>query len=130
MARFYDTREVEALSVRILRAGPRIMQYLPRAMGVTSNKVKKAAAGSVKSTHGHIPGLPAAINYDVTVGPSWVKGEIGYDRGKYQGVLGHIIEYGLGGNAPQRNLAKGLEANIDDFMTGLQRAAIDAIHGR
>lgn len=126
-----DTSELDRWTVDVRRAGARVVHNIPKALGVNGNHVKQDARASVRSTFGHIPALPFAINYDVT--PTWYGWvlEVGYDRDKPQGNLGHIIEFGRASydapNAPQRNLAKGLAANYDDLMTGLRKAVLGGL---
>lgn len=50
--------------------------------------------------HPHIPALPSAISYDTDYSGGGVRAEIGVDKGKRQGPLGNIIEFGTPKNAP------------------------------
>lgn len=52
------------------------------------------------SGHPHFPALPAAISYDLDEGRDWVGAEVGPDKGKPQGALGNLIEFGSVNNAP------------------------------
>lgn len=124
-----DTTDSELYVVHLTKVAASMVPLIGKAMEVNARKVKDHARLQVRSQFGHIPHLPLSIDYEIELnGLEWVY-EVGYNHKAPggQGVLGHIIEYGgstgyKSPNAPQRNLAKGLAANIDDLMLGLNKA--------
>lgn len=126
----------EGLEELIIDLGPkmnlRVLDNVVVATGVTMNKMKTEARASVRSLYRHIPHLPWSINYDVEVLRNGVQGELGYDRDKAQGNMGHLIEFGgstgyNAPNSPQRNLAKALAIHTDDYVTGIRKAFLDGL---
>lgn len=128
----FSSPDALSWAVDIARAGPRILVTAPKAMAVTSHKIMEMARRSVRSQFGHIPNIPNSINYDLEVRGMTIVAEVGYDRNVVQGNLGHIIEYGSAAynapNAPQRNVGKAADANLEDFVDGMRKAATDAFH--
>lgn len=68
---------------------------------------------------GHAPALPAAVTYDVSFGFGTVSAEVGPDKGKRQGALGNIIEFGTSKNAPIPGGLPALEAEQPKFERAL-----------
>lgn len=83
------------------------------------------------SGHPHIPVLPYAISYDVTVGPREIRAEIGPDKGKAQGPLGNIIEFGTANNTPIPGGLPALDAEAPRYERALSdlAARLAAGHG-
>jgi hypothetical protein len=71
----------------------------------------------------HAPALPAAVTYDVKVGARTVEAEIGPDKGRRQGALGNIIEFGTSNNAPIPGGAPALRNEEPKFLTAVEKIA-------
>ena len=97
-----------------------------KAVKVTSQKVRDDARGRIRG-HKYLPAYPYSITYDVKVTAEGVEGEIGPDKGRAQGPLGNIIEYGTSKNAPIPHLGPALDANADDLVTGIEIAVHQAM---
>jgi hypothetical protein len=97
-----------------------------KAVKVTSQKVRDDARNRIKG-HKYLPAYPYSITYDVKVTDEGVEGEIGPDKGRAQGPLGNIIEYGTSKNAPLPHLGPALDANADDLVTGIEIAIHQAM---
>jgi hypothetical protein len=97
-----------------------------KAVKVTSQKVRDDARNRIKG-HKYLPAYPYSITYDVKVTAEGVEGEIGPDKGRAQGPLGNIIEYGTSKNAPLPHLGPALDANADDLVTGIEIAVHQAM---
>lgn len=127
----FDTTEVDMLAATLMKVSTGTMAFAAKAVEVTARHIKDDARKNVRSHFGHIPHVANAITYDVMVGVGSIKAEIGYDRNLVQGNLAHIIEYGSAAynapNAPQRNLGRALDTNIEDFQTGLQKAVLHGL---
>lgn len=71
------------------------------------------------SGHAHIPALPRAITYDLTVRARDSEAEIGPDKAKRQGPLGNIIEFGTENNAPIPGGLPALAAEEPKFVNAI-----------
>ncbi|MEU9400543.1 hypothetical protein [Streptomyces sp. NPDC048242] len=96
------------------------------AVAVTAGKVKRSAARRITG-HRHLPAYPASISYTVSRGPAGPEAEIGPDKGRRQGPLGNLIEYGSIHNAPIPHLGPALEENADDLIRGIEIAVLQAL---
>jgi hypothetical protein len=97
-----------------------------KAVKVTSQKVRDDARNRIKG-HKYLPAYPYSITYDVKVTAEGVEGEIGPDKGRAQGPLGNIVEYGTSKNAPLPHLGPALDANAEDLVAGIEIAVRQAM---
>jgi hypothetical protein len=97
-----------------------------KAVKVTSQKVRDDARNRIKG-HKYLPAYPYSITYDVKVTAEGVEGEIGPDKGRPQGPLGNIVEYGTSKNAPLPHLGPALDANAEDLVAGIEIAVHQAM---
>jgi hypothetical protein len=67
----------------------------------------------------HAPALPAAVTYDIVYGFGRIEAQIGPDKGKRQGALGNIIEFGTENNAPIPGGLPALDAEEPRFERAL-----------
>jgi hypothetical protein len=117
-----DFSDIDQLAADIAevpkKAGPKIRQ----AVEVTSRHIKDAWRDKLTGSE-HLPGLPYAVDYDITTfqgfGASVIKSEIGFDKDRPQGALGNISEYGSINNPPRGYGLAALQENIADFEKGL-----------
>jgi hypothetical protein len=97
-----------------------------KAVKVTSQKVRDDARNRIKG-HKYLPAYPYSITYSTKITLEGVEGEIGPDKGRAQGPLGNIIEYGTSKNAPLPHLGPALDANAEDLVTGIDIAIRQAM---
>lgn len=97
-----------------------------KAVEVTARKVRDDARSRI-SGHRYLPRYPAAITYDLKVTPDGAEAEIGPDKGRPQGALGNIIEYGTSKNAPLPHLGPALDAAAPDAEAGINIAVQEAL---
>lgn len=97
-----------------------------KAVQVTSFKVKNAWRDKLRGS-ASLPALPFAVSYDVKADAGSVEGEIGFDKGKPQGPLGNISEFGSINNAPRGFGLASLEENQVDFIKGIEQAIDDTL---
>lgn len=97
-----------------------------KAVQVTCKKVRDDARNRIKG-HKYLPAYPYSITYDVKATGEGVEGEIGPDKGRAQGPLGNIVEYGTSKNAPLPHLGPALDANAEDLVRGVEIAISQAI---
>lgn len=96
------------------------------AVAVTARKVQTAARARIRG-HKYLPAYPASITYDITRAAGGAQGEIGPDKGRAQGALGNIIEFGTVNNAPIEHLGPALEENAEDLEHGVGIAVLQAL---
>lgn len=128
-----DASEVDQLAAAFGAVPNHLGWFLPKAVEVSARNVKD---GWRDETKGIAQGraFPFSITYDVAVfqgfGASVVQAEIGPDKGRAQGPLGNLIEYGgetKGGLASNRGVgAAEVQEVADDFERGLAKALEDA----
>jgi hypothetical protein len=101
-------------------------QNVKIALGVTSNRIKKAWQGKVQGSPG-LGGLAAAVTYEGKSTANAFESEIGYDKGRFQGPLGNISEFGSPSHPARGYGLASLQENEPDFVRGLERAVDDAL---
>lgn len=107
-------------------AGPKATVGVVKAAHVFGGKVKKSWRG-FDSGLAHAPRYPFAIDYDLTYGPGLVEVVVGPDKGKPQGALGNLIEYGSSHNPPHGSGARALALHADDLERGVAVALEQAL---
>ncbi|NUP36020.1 MAG: hypothetical protein HOY76_03095 [Streptomyces sp.] len=85
-------------------------------------------ANAVASSGRHARMYPASISYDMRPHPTGASAEIGPDKGRPQGALGNLLEFGSVNNPPHMDGARALAAEAAAFT--LHVAAIGAQMGR
>ncbi|MFJ2717409.1 hypothetical protein [Streptomyces sp. NPDC087437] len=109
----------------LLRSVAMLERNSGTAVAVTAGKVKRSAQQRI-SGHPYLPAYPYSITSTVTRGPMGAEAEIGPDKGRRQGPLGNIIEYGTVNNAPIPHLGPALDENADDLIHGIEIAVLQA----
>lgn len=72
----------------------------------------------------HIPHLPRAIRYDITVANHVVTSEIGPQPGRYQARLGSFIEYGTRTSGPIPGALPAFAAEEERFVHNITNIEI------
>ena len=142
-----DNSELDKLAVDLGKAGPAAGPFLAQAVEVTARNVKDTAQQNATGM-AHAPAFPHSITYDVGAGygqsigqaagallggaiggagSTTFRAEIGPDKGRAQGALGNLIEYGSVNNPPQGIMHGALQANEADFEKGIEKAIDDAL---
>ncbi|MFF9123162.1 hypothetical protein ACF09J_07670 [Streptomyces sp. NPDC014889] len=109
----------------LLRSVAQLERNAGTAVAVTAGKVKRSAQQRV-SGHPYLPAYPYSISFSITRGAMGVEAEIGPDKGRRQGPLGNLIEYGSVNNAPIPHLGPALDENADDLLRGVEIAVLQA----
>jgi hypothetical protein len=120
----FDLSDLTRLAVQLGDVPVQARPKLRQAANVTSLKVKRSWQASLTGARG-LPGLRNAVSYDVRSGGSSIAeivAEIGIDKGKSQGPLGNVSEYGTPKVAPRAYGAKALAENQEDFQRGVEIA--------
>lgn len=72
----------------------------------------------------HAPAVGASINFDVFYTLTAVNGEVGADKGKRQGALANLIEFGSVNNGPIPGGLPALQAEQPRFEKALEDLAL------
>jgi hypothetical protein len=81
----------------------------------------EAENARIAASHAVIARLyPASISYDVTEGPGVVEAEIGPDKGRPQGPLGNLLEFGSAHNPPHNDGGRALDDEEPRFLAQVE----------
>lgn len=124
-----DFSELNKLAADFGEVSKEIGPFARKATEVTARKVRDSWRDNAKGMP-HAPAFPYSITYDIKGGNgirgSQIDADIGPDKGRAQGALGNLIEYGSVNN-PAQGLGLGaLLRNQEDFIAGLSKAEEDA----
>lgn len=103
------------------RAQSRMMPDVRAVVERGALNIKQDAARRASGLK-HAPAYPQSISYDVHNTFGGVTAEIGPDKGRRQGALGNILEFGTPNNAPRPHLNPALDVEEPKFV-----AALDAL---
>src|SRR6478609_9905280 len=124
---------VKALAADLNRIRGRLQPAMKQVTSKGALNVKNAAKASIlaQTSHHFVKQYPNSITYTITESTGVVvTAEIGPDKGKPQGALGNILEYGTPSNGgPYPHLGPSLDAEADPYEQFLGDAARDAIFG-
>ncbi len=95
----FNTAEVEAVADILIHAADLALAETRKVIAKGAANIKADARRRI-SGHPHLRHLPAAITYDPHESPGVVWAEIGPDKGRPQGALGNIPEFGTVKNPP------------------------------
>ncbi|MFJ2579965.1 hypothetical protein [Kitasatospora aureofaciens] len=113
--------------VTALESSPALLRTgIRKAVTVTARAVRDDARSRIAG-HRYLPRYPASITYDVKTTPTGVQAEIGPDKGRPQGALGNLIEYGSSHNAPLPHLGPALDAAEPDAENSVSVALREAL---
>ena len=118
----FDDSDIQGLSADIRRALVRHPDKVRAALAVSAFDIKRRARARVDGL-AHAPAYPASIDFEVGRTLLGMQAEIGPDKGKRQGALGNILEYGTRNNAPIPHLGPALQAEIPGFVRAIERIA-------
>lgn len=78
---------------------------------------------------GHAPHIPRAVTYDTRFSGDSAEAEIGPDKGRRQGALGNILEFGTSKNAPIPGGLPALQHEEPKFVRALEDAGGKVLDG-
>lgn len=125
-----DFSELDRLAADLGEVAHGSAKPLEKAVAVTARKVRNTWRDQAKGMP-HAPAFPFSISYDIKkfggFGADVISAEIGPDKGRAQGALGNLIEFGSRNNPPQGLGHGALQANEEDFVNGLEKARDDML---
>jgi hypothetical protein len=126
----FNYEDLDRLAADLGEVPKKTGPLLRKALEVTSRNVKDSWRSKLNGSR-TLPGLPAAVSYDVSTfrgfGASVFQAEIGFDKDKPQGALGNISEYGTPKIAPRGFGHAALQENTGDFEKGIELAVDQAL---
>ena len=125
-----DSSELTTLAADLTAVGAKIRPYVRKALEVTARHIRDDwREGADISTGAAIVGpYERSIFYDMKSGPTEIEAEIGPELHRPGGTAGFLEEGGAGVLVPPIHAGRdALEKNEQDFITGLEQAAIDAL---
>lgn len=122
----FDFSEINKLAADLGSASRDTKANVRKAVEVTARKVKDSWRDKLKGSS-TLPGLPSAVSYDVKSPSGAVEAEIGFDKGRRQGALGNVSEYGTPSVGPRGFGLASLKENEEDFVTGIELAADETL---
>lgn len=119
----FDTNELKVLTKDLDRA--RAVAMVDAVKVVTKAAVNvKADARQRVSGLAHAPAYPYSIGFDAVRNTSlFATTVVGPDKGKRQGALGNILEYGTVKNAPVPHLGPAAETEEPRFLKAMNDLA-------
>lgn len=130
MAASFDFSEIKALAADLGDVPKKTGPLIRKAVEVTSRYVRDDWRKNVSGLI-HAPAFPSSITYDLKgfsgFGATVIESEIGPDKGRAQGALGNLLEYGSVNNAPRGDGAGALQKNTADFEKGIGIAIDDGL---
>jgi hypothetical protein len=127
-----NTDAVKALASEMSGVAGRLKPAMRAVAAKGALNIKNAARASIlaQTQHKYVKQYPNSITYDVTQSSgSFVSAEIGPDKGKPQGALGNILEFGSPGRPPLPHLVPAWEAEREPFERFMGDAGERAVFG-
>lgn len=130
MANEVDLSELNELARDLGDVPKNSGERLRQAQEVTARNIKDTWSGKLEGSR-QLPGLPRAVDYDqgsaITRQGGEITTEIGFDKGRRQGPLGNISEFGTP-RTPGRGFgAASLAENSGDYEKGIAQAIDDSL---
>lgn len=122
----FDFSDITKLAADLGDVAQSTQKNVRKAVEVTARKVKDSWRDKLKGSS-TLPGLPSAVTYDVESSSGAVEGEIGFDKGRRQGPLGTISEFGTPRTGARGFGLASLKENEEDFVDGLGIALGDTL---
>jgi hypothetical protein len=121
----FDATEVIELAEFLARAPGVAAAAVKPTVARGAYQIKKDAKSRVAGLR-HLPAYPSSITYDTHASSSAVWADIGPEKGRRQGPLGNIVEYGSPTSAPHPHMAPAAEAELPKFAAVLETIAAKA----
>jgi hypothetical protein len=119
-----DLTELEALNEVIAASGAIVEQEGAAIVKHGAQNVKTSwRANAAASAGAHARLYPASISYDVVTAPGVVEAEIGPDKGRVQGPLGNILEFGTSTQAGHNDGGQALDDEEPRFLEQIEALA-------
>jgi hypothetical protein len=123
-----DASQLRTLVADLDRAASRSVTEVAAVVSKGALNIKKDAARRVSGL-AHAPAYPASIGYDLYRLPGSVNAKVGPDKGRRQGALGNILEFGSVNNGPIPHLSPALDAEEPRYARAMEDLAAKLLAG-
>ncbi len=137
-----DFSELDRLTADLGAVPDDAARFIAKALEVSATNIKDDWRDNAKGM-AHAPAFPYSITYDLTENASLLRNAlggggvnefsavIGPDKGRTQGALGNLIEFGSRNNPPMGLGHGALQREQAGFQRGVDKALSDAMeaHG-
>lgn len=113
-----DNAELRKLQRDLQNAGPKTMAEARGILQKGALNIKKDWQARWQGMS-HLPHLARAVSYETDYTKDGAEAEIGPDKGKLQGALGNVAEFGTAKNAPRPAGMPALNAEAPRFEKAL-----------
>lgn len=117
----FDFSDLDKLAADLGTVSRDTRKNVRKAVEVTARKVKDSWRDKLKGSS-TLPGLPSAVSYDVKSASGAIEAEVGFDKGRRQGALGNVSEFGTPSVGPRGFGLASLEEKQGDFEDGIGKA--------
>lgn len=119
MALRVDTSDVDRWTLQLDEAAKVAPEETRKVVQKGALNIKTDARRRVSGLR-HAPAYPNTITYDTQASATGASAEIGPDKGKRQGALGNLLEYGSVNNAPTPHMAPAADAELPKFERAME----------
>lgn len=124
-----DVRQLTTLAAVFAYNGARAQLEIQAVVARGALNIKNGWRANAAATAGrHARLYPGSISYDQFSYPGGARAEIGPDKGRPQGALGNLLEFGSVHNPPHMDGLRALQAEAPAFVAHV--AAVAARLGR
>jgi len=121
-----DRGDLDRLVVKLDKATTALDDEAAKVVARGAMNIKRDAQQR-SSGIAHAPAYPRSITYDTWRGLRGHSAEIGPDKGRRQGSLGNLLEYGSVNNAPIPHIRPAAEKEVPRFERALEDLAVKAV---
>ncbi|WP_431999329.1 hypothetical protein [Streptomyces sioyaensis] len=115
-----DVRQLTRTALVFQRSAADAAHEMTRVVTRGALQVKNGWRDNAQASSGkHAPHYPRAISYDVHPIPGGAHAEIGPDKGRTQGALGNLLEFGSVHNAPHNDGGRALAQEDPRFVAAV-----------
>ena len=113
-----DASELATVSVALDKATLGVANKVTAAVTRGGIQIERDARQRISGL-AHAPAYPHSISSEVKITRGAIEAEVGPDKGRAQGALGNLLEYGSVNNPPHPHLQPALDAEGVKFEAAL-----------
>lgn len=125
----FDHGDVDRWALKLDRVVSEVPDEAAKVVEKGALQIKNAARRRI-GRPAHAPAYSRSITYDMRRALRGPEAEIGPDKGKRQGALGNLLEYGSVNNAPIPHIAPSAEEELPKFERAMEDLAARLLEDR